>query len=223
MTKTRLLAMTLTFCLLLASAAFALTDGELETAARAYVPESFPLVRTEKDGGMQELTFRVEREFYEVKVDPATGEVRKVEYENEALRGSASVTLSDEAMLASVQTLFPNAAIASQTSEIDDRLNEIRLFFYTDSLYGTMSLNAETGAVLEYDVSIGLYLSDGQLTQEAAEAQLLALKPGAAITKMELDKDDGRVFWEGDATLDGKRYEFSLDAFTGALVEWERD
>lgn len=223
MTKTRLLAMTLTLCLLFTSTAFALTDGELETAARAYVPAGFPLIKAERDGGMRELTFRLERESYEVKLDPDTGAVLKVDYENEALRGSASATLTAEAALESVQRVFPDATIASQTSEIDDRLNEIKLFFYTDSLFGTMSLNAETGDILEYDVSIGSYLSDGQLTLDAAEAQLLALKPGATVTKIELDKDNGRVFWEGDATLDGKRYEFKLDAFTGALVEWERD
>lgn len=33
----------------------------------------------------------------------------------------------------------------------------------------------------------------------------------------------GRYFWEGDATLNGTRYEFSINATTGDMVEWERD
>lgn len=221
MKKTRLLAMTLTLCLLNASAAFALTDGELETAARAYVPANFSLVKAERRDS--ELTFRDGRESYEVEIDPETGVVLKVEYENDALKGSSSATLSDEEAVASLQTLFPDATVVSQNPELDDRLNEIKLFFYTPSLFGTMSLNGETGDVLDYDVSIGVCPSEDPLTQEAAQARLMTMKPGSAVTKLELDKEEGRVFWEGEATLDGKRYEFCIDAFTGELTEWERE
>lgn len=216
-------AILLTLSLLAANTAFALNDTELEEAARAYVPASFSLVSIEKDRNTYELTFRLDRETYEVETDAETGAVLKVEYENDGLRGSASVTVSDETVLASVEKLFPQSTIVFQTTELDDRLNEIRLFFYTDSLFGTMSLNAETGDALDYDVSIGVYPNAEQLTQEEAQAQLLTLKPGAVVIKIELDKDESRVFWEGKATLDGKRYEFALDALTGELTEWERD
>ena len=61
------------------------------------------------------------------------------------------------------------------------------------------------------------------MTEEAARAQIATLKPGAEIVRIKLDEDDGRYFWEGDATLNGTRYEFSINATTGDMVEWERD
>ena len=37
-----------------------------------------------------------------------------------------------------------------------------------------------------------------------------------------LDRDDGSLRYEGEAELDGKRYEFEMRV-TGEIVEWDRD
>ena len=46
---------------------------------------------------------------------------------------------------------------------------------------------------------------------------------GARIVELELDWDDGRYLYEGEAVANGRRYSFELDANTGEFVEFERD
>lgn len=57
------------------------------------------------------------------------------------------------------------------------------------------------------------------------EARTLVLKkvPGATITKIELDYDDGRKIYEGEAYKDGYEYEFEINASTGKFIKWEQD
>lgn len=37
-----------------------------------------------------------------------------------------------------------------------------------------------------------------------------------------LDRDDGRLVYEGEAELDGRFYDFEMTA-EGKIIEWERD
>ena len=211
--------------LMIAGGALALTDTEAETAARAYVPAEAQLTKSEMDDGMHELTVRVEAtgEKYEIKVNPTTGAVVKIESELRGASNARSTTLTDEAVAAAVEAAYPGAEIVRKDEEIDDGNHEIEVFIVTDGLYGTLDLNAETGAILERELYVGEYAADGMMTEEAARAQIATLKPGAEIVKIKLDEDDGRYFWEGDATLNGARYEFAINATTGDMVEWERD
>lgn len=211
--------------LMIAGGALALTDTEAETAARAYVPAEAQLTKSEMDDGMHELTFRVEatEEKYEIKVNLTTGAVVKIESELRGASNARSTTLTDEAVAAAVEAAYPGAEIIRKDEQIDDGNHEIEVFIVTDGLYGTLDLNAETGAILERELYVGEYAADGMMTEEAARAQIATLKPGAEIVKIKLDEDDGRYFWEGDATLNGARYEFAINATTGDMVEWERD
>lgn len=211
--------------LMIAGGALALTDTEAETAARAYVPTTATLVKSEMDDGMHELTFRVEAtgEKYEIKVNPNTGAVVKIESELKGASNARSTTLTDEVLASVVEAAYPGAEIVRKDEQIDDGNHEIEVFLVTDGLYGTLDLNAETGAILERELYVGQYSTDGMMTEEAARAQIATLKPGAEIVKIKLDEDDGRYFWEGDATLNGSRYEFAINATTGDMVEWERD
>lgn len=189
------------------------------------MPAEAQLTKSEMDDGMHELTFRVEAtgEKYEIKVNPTTGAVVKIESELRGASNARSTTLTDEAVAAAVEAAYPGAEIIRKDEQIDDGNHEIEVFIVTDGLYGTLDLNAETGAILERELYVGEYAADGMMTEEAARAQIATLKPGAEIVKIKLDEDDGRYFWEGDATLNGARYEFAINATTGDMVEWERD
>ena len=52
---------------------------------------------------------------------------------------------------------------------------------------------------------------------------MLSKVPGARILEIELDRDDGRTYYEGEAYANGYEYEFEVDAYTGAIIEWEVD
>ena len=63
---------------------------------------------------------------------------------------------------------------------------------------------------------------DGALTAAEAMEKLAASKGAVTVIDLDLDRDDGRLRYEGEAELDGKRYEFEMSV-TGELLEWERD
>ena len=67
--------------------------------------------------------------------------------------------------------------------------------------------------------------SAGQTALDEAGARdlVLARIPGATIVEFERDTDDGRVYYEGEAALDGWEYEFEIDATAGEIVKWEAD
>ena len=58
-----------------------------------------------------------------------------------------------------------------------------------------------------------------------AKAKEIVLQkvPGATITKIELERDDGRVAYEGEAQKGKVEYEFDIDAYTGAILSWEEE
>lgn len=58
-----------------------------------------------------------------------------------------------------------------------------------------------------------------------AKAKTIVLQklPGATIQKIELERDDGRVSYEGEAVKGNMEYEFDIDAYTGAILSWEAE
>lgn len=56
-------------------------------------------------------------------------------------------------------------------------------------------------------------------------AKSIALKrvPGARITKIKLDYENGRPVYEGEMHKGGWEYEFDIDAVTGNIIKWEKD
>ena len=61
------------------------------------------------------------------------------------------------------------------------------------------------------------------ISMDDARALVLEKVPGATITKIELDYDDGRKIYEGEAYKDGYEYEFEINASTGKFIKWEQD
>lgn len=64
---------------------------------------------------------------------------------------------------------------------------------------------------------------DGVLTLEGALKVLALHRPEAEFRALELEEDDGIWEYEGEALINGEKYEFELNARTGKLLEWERD
>ncbi len=62
-----------------------------------------------------------------------------------------------------------------------------------------------------------------RISQEKAESIVLAKIPGASIIELQLEKDDGRYIYEGEAILGDYDYEFEIDANSGVIIDWEKD
>ena len=62
-----------------------------------------------------------------------------------------------------------------------------------------------------------------QISADSVKQIVLAKTPGAVITELELDRDDGRLIYEVKATVGQTEYEYKIDADTGAILEYKAD
>lgn len=127
----------------------------------------------------------------------------------------------EEALAAeAVRTAVPGAVVNYAVKERDDGRWEWDVFFSQEGVLGVCTLNAETYEVRKtrtYD-----NLPEGALTADQAVAVLKEAKGELIVIDLELDRDDGRIRYEGEVEQNGARYDFEMN-LNGKLVEWERD
>ncbi|MBQ3232529.1 MAG: PepSY domain-containing protein [Clostridia bacterium] len=61
------------------------------------------------------------------------------------------------------------------------------------------------------------------ISLSAARSAVTSRHSGAKITEIELDFEGGRYVYEGEAYVNGREYDFKVDALTGSLIKWEKD
>lgn len=128
-------------------------------------------------------------------------------------------TAQKENAIAALKVSLPEAVVDFAVRERDDGRDEWDLFFVLGNQLGEAEVLESTNEIRK----VTLYeKSEGALTAGEAMARLSQLKGNVVIIDLELDRDDGNLFYEGEAELDGKRYEFEMTA-AGEIIEWERD
>ena len=83
------------------------------------------------------------------------------------------------------------------------------------------SLNIQSENVIEEGLEVVETISE-QKAKEIALAQV----PGAAekdIYGFEVDRDDGRVSYEGSIVYNEMEYDFEIDGYSGAIREWDAE
>lgn len=211
---------------LLAAAFGALAEQpSAETAARSVVPENAELLRSEKDDGLLEYLFITPDDMrYQVDVNPDTFAVQKVEMEAVEKRAGASVVLTQADAEKALLALQPGAVIHFVQLEREDGGQVYQIRFSTDTLIGKAELDAETGALREMELNYTTSpRAQGSLTAAEAKELALSMVQNGRIAEFETDRDDGRVEYEGEVIADGVKYEFTIDAETGSLIDWEID
>lgn len=212
--------------LLLTTAAFA-AQPDYEQLVRPYVPQDAVFERTERDDGLLEYHFRSPDKTvtYEVKINPETQTVLKVEYDVQRDRGSASVVLTEEQAKEKVLTLYPDASSLSVLMKQEDGLKEYAVHFSADDFTGKVELNPETGAILdrELDYTRKEDAPLGNLSEEQAKSLILSKVADGRIKEFKIDRDDGRTVYEGEVVSGKTEYEFEIDAATGVILSWEQD
>jgi len=63
----------------------------------------------------------------------------------------------------------------------------------------------------------------GFISVSQAKSAVTASHPGAKIAEIELDFEGGKYVYEGEAYLNGREYDFKVDAKTGSLIKWKLD
>ena len=108
--------------------------------------------------------------------------------------------------------------------------------FYSTSNYAEYDyeIDASSGTVLSYDYDAEYYTppssggntggsSGATISLDQARQTALARVPGATANdiRIHLDYDDGRVEYEGTIYYNWTEYEFTIDAYSGVIREWD--
>lgn len=102
---------------------------------------------------------------------------------------------------------------------------------YTEYDY---EIDVVTGKIVSYDYDAESYIpsqstntnANVKISEAAAKQTALARVPGATaanLYKFKLDFDDGRWEYEGEIRYGTMEYDFTIDANTGAIIEWDME
>lgn len=206
---------------LCAPAALAVTRGEAEAIARDATGGA-DVVRAERDDGVYEVELRGGDARYQVEILDATGAVLEVETSYPSASWGASFELSaDDARVAAAK-VAPEAADGFAIAGRGDDGSVYEVFYSAEGAVGEITVNAQTGAITRVE-RYPEAAARGVLSADEVARLVSERQRGAEIVELELEWDDGRYLYEGEATAGGARYSFELDAETGRFIEFGRD
>ncbi len=208
-------------------------------------------VKLDYDDGVQEyeVTFYVGNREYDYDIDAATGTIRSFDSEieddyNIASAPSATPAAASASSGAAIteaeakQIALDHAGVSESETERmrvklgrDDGVQEYEVNFYVGNREYDYDINAATGAIRSYDSEIDDdYVSSTEaagaaISEDEARATVVARVSGASASdvRLYLERDDGRLVYEGELIYNGTEYEFQIDATTGDVLDWESE
>ena len=180
------------------------------------------------------LSYDHEAEYYQ---RPSTGTGSSG---NSGNIGTTTITEAQAQQIALSHAGLSSSQVSFIRSKLDwdDGRRVYEVEFYNTSNYTEYDyeIDASSGDILSYDHDAEYYQrpstgtgSSGNsggsaaISTEQAKQIALARVPGATDIRIHLDRDDGRLEYEGSIYYGSWEYEFTIDATTGAIREWERD
>lgn len=134
----------------------------------------------------------------------------------------------DHAKLKADQVVFLQSSL-----DWDDGRQVYEVEFYSkDNKEYDYTIDAATGEILSYDYdtenthSPATSSNPQTISAERAKEIALAKVPGSKLTdiyEFEVDRDDGRLEYEGTIHYNGVEYDFSIDGYSGAIRSWETE
>lgn len=135
------------------------------------------------------------------------------------------------------QVSFSQAGLDSRNGtffyDIDFSSQEASYQYAIDALTGVVieeamtekSRQADDGAAAAVPESSSPAASSSLISSEQAAAIVLERVPGAdpAAVSLHQEEDDGRTVYEGQLVYDGMEYEFTIDAYSGSVIEWDAE
>ena len=213
---------------------------------------SFTKAELEQDDGMAyyEVRFTANGQDYYYVVDAMTGTV--IEAGNASAQQQAAAASPQQDTAASGQIgkdeakriALEDAGVAESSTmpmavelDYDDgvAVYDVEFVVYADD--GAVKeydyeIDATTGAIRSMDNEVerieytqGTIHSTDYLSEQEVRDIALAEVPGATEKdlSLHLDEDDGRLRYEGRIIYQGMEYEFEIDAYSGAIREWDAE
>lgn len=222
----------------------AVTAAQVDAANATFTTTSLD----KKDGiAYYEVDFTVDGTDYRYAIDAMTGAV--IESNSGAAQTDGTAATNATAQTGAVdeakakQIALDHAGVSESDTTFlmakldrDDGVQVYDVEFYvaaTNSEYD-YEIDAATGEIRSYDYDAENYnpsqqntgSSSGETMSEAdIRAIALAKVPGATENdiRMNLDRDDGKLRYEGKIIYEGMEYDFEIDAYSGAIQEWDAE
>ena len=180
---------------------------------------------------------------YDYEIDAATGKIVSYDYDAESYTPSQSTNTNANVKIS--EATAKQTAIARVSGATEKDIYEWKLD-YDDGrpeyegkiIYGgteyEITIDAATGKIVSYDYDAESYTpsqstntnANVKISEATAKQTAIARVSGATekdIYEWKLDYDDGRPEYEGKIIYGGTEYEFTIDANTGAIIEWDME
>ena len=217
----------------------ALADAGLTEADAQYLR-----TRADYDDGrsVYEVEFYADGAEYDYEIAAAGGAILSKDYDAEGYAPSAAQPSGNSAGSAgdigadrAKEIALADAGLAEADTrylrtraDYDDGRSVYEVEFYAGGTEYDYEIAAADGTILskDYDAE-GLSCQSGSSTEAAlTEAEARAIVAGragveGAFRELKLDRDDGRLVYEGEMRSGAAEYEFEIDAVTGAVLSWE--
>ena len=141
--------------------------------------------------------------------------------------GAVSEAKAQEIALAHAGVKPANATITKSKLDYDDGRQVYEVEWYANGAKYDYEIDVATGEVVksDYEAKAVVGTSNSATISEAdAKKTVLARVSGATtsdIYEWELDYDNGRPEYEGKIIYGGSEYEFTIDATSGTVTEWD--
>lgn len=185
-----------------------------------------------------EVDFTAGGQEYHYAIDAVTGTV--IESGTGSATGSGSLIGEDEAKRIALEDASVAEADTDYLQVHLDRDDGAEIYDVEFAVF------ANDGSVTEYDYEIdaatgeirsqdheaeritlygGSDSQNGVMAEDKIRDIALAKVPGATEKdiRLSLDRDDGRMSYEGKIIYQGMEYDFEIDAYSGAIREWEAE
>lgn len=185
---------------------------------------------TEQPAGNEQTTEQPSAE------QPVAGQTTEQPVTGQQPQQSASIT---EEQAKEIAANHAGVAVADLTFhsvslEEDDGRRVYDVEFYSGSTEYDYEIDAATGKIVSYDYDAENYTpsqstntnANVKISEATAKQIALSSVPGATaanIYKFKLDFDDGRWEYEGEIRYGTMEYDFTIDANTGAIIEWDME
>lgn len=179
-----------------------------------------------------EVEFTYNSSKYDYEIDAVSGSI--MEYSKKLIGrysvGTSTITLNQakETALKAVGKASKDVTFTKEKSSYDDGRQEYDIEFIAADIKYEFEILAD-GTVYEYSYQriLGGFSTGSQITLE--EAKNIAFKHAGlnsgqvTYLKTDTDSDDGRLEYEVEFYYNGIEYEYTIDASSGTILEFDRD
>ena len=148
--------------------------------------------------------------------------------------GAVDEAKAQEIALAHAGVKAADATITKSKLDYDDGRQVYEIEWYANGAKYDYEIDAATGKIVSYDYDAENYTpsqstntnANVKISEATAKQIALSSVPGATaanIYKFKLDFDDDRWEYEGEIRYGTMEYDFTIDANTGAIIEWDME